>query len=541
MRPRDLARLESTAYDCLVIGGGIHGLAVAYDAASRGLRVALVEADDFGSRSLFTHHTTAIGGPGSLCAGHVGHARQAIRERRALARLAPWFLRTLPFIVGTYRSMLRNRLALRAIFKMDSWLGRHRNQGVEPELHLPAPRLVSKAVTVRLFAGVRPDNLTGGAQWYDYQVTEGDRLTLAFAAGADRAGADLANHAEAVEGIRENGRIGGMVVRDRLTGRTFNVRSRMTVNVAGSRAGEVMGMFGVRTPFPLVATSSVVTMKHASDMALGAPGTDGRMLTLVPWRGRAMIGTSQSNTTADQGDRRATATELDALVVEANRAFPALKLTRADITRAHRHDMPASAGRNGVLAVKTAPEFHDHAPSGAEGAITVIGADYTTARRVAEKATGIVAKRLGKPVPRSRTGTTVLPGAGIADHEALAIEAARTLAFDVPVPVIRHLISLYAEAAAPIIRLMFEQEAFRQPVSSTAKTVGAEVVYAIRHEMALRLPDIVVRRTGLGAAGHPGRDAIEKCGALAAAELEWDTARTAEEMAAVEAIYVLPG
>src|SRR5215210_7691066 len=137
MRQRDLTRLESGQYDLLVVGGGIHGLACAYDAASRGLRVALVEASDFGSGASFNHQKTAHGGLRSLGAGHLQRARESIRERRALARIAPWFLRPLPFLVGTYRSVTRNRLALRAGFKVDTWLGRHRNDGVEPELHLP--------------------------------------------------------------------------------------------------------------------------------------------------------------------------------------------------------------------------------------------------------------------------------------------------------------------------------------------------------------------------------------------------------------------
>ncbi len=129
------------------------GLPSRYDAASRGLRVALVEAGDFGSGASFNHQKTAHGGLRSLQSGHLRLAREGIRERRALARIAPWLLRPLPFLVGTYRSVVKNRLALRAAFRFDAWLGRHRNDGVEPELHLPAPRLVSKAATLQLFAG----------------------------------------------------------------------------------------------------------------------------------------------------------------------------------------------------------------------------------------------------------------------------------------------------------------------------------------------------------------------------------------------------
>src|SRR6185369_16733325 len=157
MRPRDLTRFDGTTYDVLVIGGGIHGLACAYEAASRGLRTALIEAGDFGSGASFNHQKTAHGGLRSLGSGHVGRAREAIRERRALARIAPWFLRPLPFLIGTYRSVTKSRLALRAAFKVDGWLGRRRNERLEPELHLPVARLVSKAATLRLFPGIREE------------------------------------------------------------------------------------------------------------------------------------------------------------------------------------------------------------------------------------------------------------------------------------------------------------------------------------------------------------------------------------------------
>ena len=215
MRPRDTDRLEADPYDLLVIGGGVYGLAIAYDAASRGLKTALIEASDFGSGASFNHQKTVHGGLRSLQSARLDRAREAIHERRALGRIAPWFLRPLPFLVGTYRSAVKSRVALRAAFRIDAWLGRHRNDGVEPELHLPRAKLISKAATLRLFAGIKPENLTGGAQWYDYQIVESERLTIAFAAAADLSRADLANYVEAVAAIKDGGRIAGMIARDR--------------------------------------------------------------------------------------------------------------------------------------------------------------------------------------------------------------------------------------------------------------------------------------------------------------------------------------
>jgi len=535
MRARDLSRFDGNIYDLLVVGGGIHGLACAYEAASRGLRVALIEAADFGSGASFNHQKTAHGGLRSLASGHLGRARESIRERRALARIAPWFLRPLPFLVGTYRSVVKNRVALHAAFKFDAWLGRTRNQGLEPELHLPTPRLVSKAATLRLFPGIRQEGLTGGAQWYDYQIVEADRLTFAFAAAAAASGADLANYIEATGVVRESGRIAGMTVHDRLSNQSFDIRARVTLNATGSRAGDVMRLFGVDRPFPLLKAMNLVTSRPASDMALAAPTRDGRMLTLVPWRGRALVGTGQSATLVGANDLAVTAAEVDALIAEANFAFPALKLTAADVTLIHRGTVPATAGNTRKPDLKASPEIIDHA----NGAVTIVGVKFTTARRVAERAIAVVARQLHRRLPRSRTTITPLPGAAIADHEALAIETARGLRMDVPLPLIRHLIALYAEGAAEIVRLVHERPELAQPLGSGIETIQAEVVYTIRREMAMRLTDVLVRRTELGSAREPAAEAVRTAARIAQAELGWDDERTALEVKDVERFYLV--
>src|SRR3954468_23989879 len=214
MRARDFESLGGTTFDVLVVGGGIHGLATALDASARGLSVALIEAGDFAAATSFNHQRTAHGGLRSLQSGRIGYARESIRERRALARIAPRLLRPLPFMIGTYRSVVKNRVALRAAFKFDAWLGRRRNDAVEPELHLPPAQLTSRAATLKLFPGVRQDGLTGGANWYDYQIVHANRLTIALGEGAEARGARLVNYAAATAAIKAHAKIAGMRVRD---------------------------------------------------------------------------------------------------------------------------------------------------------------------------------------------------------------------------------------------------------------------------------------------------------------------------------------
>jgi glycerol-3-phosphate dehydrogenase len=538
MRPRDLNRLASTSYDVLVIGGGIHGVFCAYECASRGLHVALIDGGDIGSGTSFNHQKTVHGGLRSLQTLAIRRARDAIRERRALARIAPWLLRPLPFIVGTYPSATRGRVALRAAFAVDEWLGRRRNEGVEPELHLPRPRLLSRTATLKLFPGIRQERLTGGAQWYDYQMVENDRLTFSVGAAADRAGADLATYVEARGVRRQDGRIAAIQAHDVLGGSELEIQARVVVNATGARAGEVMRMLGVNRPFPLLKAMNLVTARPAADIALAAADPRGRMLTLVPWRGKAIVGTGQSAAPVTSStDSTITAAELESFIADANHAFPALKLAPADVTLVHRGLVPAVARRDGTADLLPNSLILDHGSKGAPGAVTVVGAKYTTARAVAERVANRVGRFLGKALGRSRSATAVLPFAGIADHEALAIETGRDLGIELEVSLLRHLISRYAEGAAEIVKLIAQHPDTAAPIGPPAPTIAAEVQYVIRHELALRLSDIVLRRTTAGAAGHPGAMVLQACTQIAATELGWDSSRTSEEIAAVEAFY----
>lgn len=553
MQRRDFQALGADEFDLLVVGGGIHGLATALDGAARGLSVALIDAGDFAAATSFNHQRTAHGGLRSLQSGRIGYARQSIHERRALARIAPRLLRPLPFMIGTYRSVIRSRLALRAAFRLDRWLGRHRNDGVEPELHLPPAKLTSRAATLKLFPGVPQAQLTGGANWYDYQIVHTNRLAIAFAEGAAARGARLVNHAEAISALTDgaaggaSSRVAGMRVRDQLSGATVDVRARLTINCAGAGVNAVMAMFGVRRQVPLSKAMNLVTSKPASDIALAGPASvkdaagksapgRGRMLTLVPWHGRALIGTAHSDDFRQPSDLAVTEAEIAALIADANAAFPALALTRADVTLVHRGIVPAQRGRHGADLLST-PETFDHARDGVAGAMTVVGTKYTTARAVGAHAAALAAKALGRSTRPTDTATTMLPGAGIADHEALTIETARAVGLEVAPPIVRHLTAIYGDRCAAIVRLMAERSDWRMPLVPGRPVIGAEVIHAIRAEMACTLADVVIRRTELGAMGHPGRELVAAAAGIAAEELGWDNDRRDREIAAVDSFY----
>jgi glycerol-3-phosphate dehydrogenase len=321
------------------------------------------------------------------------------------------------------------------------------------------------------------------------------------------------------------------------TGREFEIRAALTVNAAGAAAGQIMSLFGVTRPFKLLKAINLVTSKPARDIALAAPTRAGRMLTLVPWRGIAIVGTGHSDAFVEPGPATVTEAEIASFIAEANEAFPALKLTREDVRLVHRGLVPAETNKRGKVDLRSEPEIRDHAADGAAGAMTVIGVKYTTARGVAEQAVSAASRVLGKRLPRSRTALTVLPGAGIADHEALAIETARDLHMELPLKTTRHLVTLYAEAGADIVKLIAQRPELGEPVAPGSETLAAEIVHVIRREMAVRLSDIVIRRTALGSRGHPGSEAIRGCARIAAQELGWTDADVERQVTLVEEFY----
>lgn len=492
---RDPVQLTRDSYDILVVGGGIHGLFAAYDAAARGFRTALVDRGDLGGGVSANHQRTIHGGLRALQSGDLRKTRAQILERRAWARIAPHYLRPLPFLFGTYRSLKRSRSAVRAGLKFYDFLARHRNDDVTPELHLPKGRLESAAATKRLFAGINDSGLTGGAMWYDYQTTEAERLTWAVAMAAREAGALLVNYVN-VTGPNPAGN--GARAVDTLTGASFEVQAKVIVLAAAEGLGALNAAFGLGAAPPLLRAMNLLLDRPALDMALVAPGSTGRMLTAVPWRGYVLVGTSQSDDAVAPGSK-ATPDEINSFLDEANAAFPRLKATAADIRLVQEGLVPAADTKNGLDLI---PDFDVRYDTSRPTLVTIVGAKYTTSRLAAERAINEASRHLGHTGRRCSTATQPLPHAGIADIEGQLIETARELDVTLGTPLLRHLAAWYGTEAADVLRFAWSTRWRDETVSPESPVLCAEVAYARLYAMAATVDDVVYRRTALGGTGR---------------------------------------
>lgn len=526
---REPSRLAEGTYDVLIVGGGIYGLTIAYDAALRGLRAALVERRDFGSGSSFNHHKTLHGGLRYLQSLDLGRMRMSIAERRAIARIAPTLVSPLAFVMPTGSSVTRSPLALSLAFLADRAIGAHRNDGLPPSHRLPAGRVVSHDELRTLIPEGRFPSSSRGALWYDYRIDEGDRLSMAFAHAAVRQGARLVNYVSAVEPIRENGRIAGMYVRDEVTGERLRVRASAVVNAAGANAGRLMASFGTRRAFPVLKAMNLVTSRHWTDVAVAMPGPSGRMLVALPWRGRLLIGTAHGYELSGPDDTSVDANEVELFIAEANAAFPWMELRLDDVTLVHRGVVPARHRPGHTPELLDEPILRDHAKDGAPGAISVVGVKYTTARGVAARAVDMVCRVLQCPIRASETDRRPLlePVADAAGIASSIPESANRIA------------ALYGAAAASIAAIVHEQPALGSPIAAATPVTGAELIHAVRAESALTLEDVVVRRTGLGAAGHPGPEIAARAAQILGAELGWTRERIASELEGLQEFYAI--
>ena len=533
---RDLDRLTAHTFDVLIVGGGIYGLTIAYDAAQRGLSVALVERNDFGSGSSFNHLRTIHGGLRYLQSLDIRRARESVKERRATARIAPQAVRPLPFAVPLYRSLMRGKMAMRAGFLLDRLVAADRNRGLPSSHRLPGGRVVSRSHAAQRFPGLRRQGLTGAAVFYDYVTTEPDRFTFSYALAAVEHGAVLANHVEAIAPLVDGARVTGVSARDTIGSRTLEIAARLTVNATGGRVDGLLKPLGIATGIPMLKAMNLVTRRDAGDEALGGRSSSGRNLFLVPWRDRALFGTWESDRTCEPDDTSVPERDVAAFIGELNQAFPALDLTLADVTLVHRGVVPAVVHGDRV-ALQGHEQIRDHATQGFEGLLTVAGTKFTTARGVAEKVTDSLFTKLNKKVPPCRTATTPLPGGSLRDIGLAIADARREYDEGLPTDTIPHLIAAYGSRYRDVMEIAGTRQDWRTRLAPDSPVIGAELVLAARKEMAPTLADIVIRRTPLGALGHPGDAALARAAAIVGGELGWSDERRQQEIAAVDLFY----
>jgi glycerol-3-phosphate dehydrogenase len=542
---RDLRRLADTKFDVVVVGAGFYGVAAAWDAAQRGLSVAIVDKGDIGGATSFNNFKTLHGGLRSLSALNLAQMRLFIRERRNLARIVPHLVRPLAFVVTTGRSPLRSTLAWRVLLAANDVFAKDRNDGLpDPGLHLPGGRVVSKEDALRLNPIVSPNGVTGGAIWYDYQMISSDRVTLSFLLSAVEAGASAANYVQVTRFLKRNDRVTGVRVEDTLTGESFDINGSVVVNAAGPWAPGLLDDLPPSArgapPLRLSRAMNLITRKVVHDHACGG-SVNGRFLFMVPWRDVSMLGTSHDVHDATPDQLTVSRWDLEAFLKDARDAFPLAGLTANDVRLVHRGLLPMVSGEGAHVRLVKESQVVNHARHGLSGLVSMFGVRYTTARQTAQEAVDAVFNILGyETPPPCRTAETPLAGGSINRMDTFLKAVVQRDVDGISPDTLKRIAMTYGTGYDRVLQMARDVPSLGQPLGRNCDVLGAEIHYAARNEMAVKLSDALIRRTEAGAAGHPGADAVEHAAAIMARAHAWDAARTRSEIDGVEAFFRLP-
>jgi len=526
-RAAALDAMAAEPMDVLIIGGGITGAGIARDAALRGLRVALVDKSDVAGGTSSRSSRLIHGGLRYLEHGDLRLVFEASRERRILLRIAPHLVRPLPFLFPAYRGARVPPWKLRAGLWLYDLLAAFRN--VHAHRWLGAKRVRA------LEPGLRDKDLAGAGLYYDAQ-TDDARLALATLRSAATAGALIASYTEVLALAKPDGRVAGASVRDVLTGRRLELRARVVVNATGPWVDAVRRLDEpAATPLLRLSKGAHVAVPRARignthAVTLTSP-LDGRVMFVLPWGDVSYIGTTETEETVPPERARTTGDDAVYLLRSANAFFPRARLAPHDVVSTWAGLRPLLAPDRSRSAGAVSREHR--IVESASGLITIAGGKLTTYRVMGRDVMDRVASRLRKldgrrPARAPATDELPLPGGETADLDVLV---SSTVARGVGEPTAQHLVASYGTESAAVLNLVDRQRGLGKPILEGRPEIRAEVVHAVQREMAMRLADVLIRRTHLF---HQTRGqavtATTVVADLMAPLLGWDAARRAEEI-----------
>lgn len=526
-------------YDLAVVGGGIYGAATAWEAASRGLSVILIEADDFCSGTSANSLKTIHGGLRSLQRFDFPEMREYIRERRALLRIAPHLVSPMQCVIPTYSKLSKSRLFMGLGIMLYDLIAYDRNKGLDASQRIERTRILSAEQVRKLASDLDTASITGGACWFDAQAYNSERLVLAFVMSAQRAGADVFNYVRKKDYIAEQGKIKGLTVTDHFTGQDVQINAKSVVDCCGPWAAldkDFIGTTSVaRQPKLMARAINLVLNRQLSRCALGAdtsatPDGKSRLMFIAPWRKGSIVGTWYYPQTSVDKDLTLSEDEMSQCLLEINSVFPALQLTTADVTQVHHGLQPSEAAKqeNGEPQLWRHTQIID-SNSGviSAGLFWVLGVKLTTARATAEKVINKVATYLHTEVSSSSTSVTALYGGNIKDKSRFEKECFNTLLDSLSAETITRLIKNYGSNISIIMDFCEKDSSLLQLVPGVDDTIRAELKFIIEHEMVYTLSDLLLRRTDIGSFACPESETIEYCADVMTESLHWEAQQRA--------------
>jgi glycerol-3-phosphate dehydrogenase len=518
-------RLGSEHLDVLVVGGGVTGAGVALDAATRGLKVALVEARDIASGTSSRSSKLFHGGLRYLEQMNFGLVREALRERDLmLTRIAPHLVKPVPFLYPLTHRLWERPYVGAGLLLYDT-MGGGRS--------VPGHRHLTRTGARKLAPALKRSALTGALRYYDAQADDA-RHTLTVARTAVAYGATVLNSAEVVDLVNAGERITGARVRDVETGDEVEARASVVVNATGVWTDAVQTLAGGRGQFHVRASKGVhiVVPRDRINSETGLIlRTEKSVLFVIPWTTHWIIGTTDTDWNLDLAHPAASRADIDYLLDHVNEVL-SVPLTHGDIQGVYAGLRPLLAGES----EETSQLSREHAVARPQpGLVAVAGGKYTTYRVMAADAVDMARTDIARAVPDSTTEN--IPLLGAEGYHAM-VNQAHTLAdaYGVPVWQVERLLDRYGSLTTDVLALADGDRSLLEPLDEAQEYLGVEFVYAASHEAALHLDDLLTRRTRVSIeTPRRGVAVARRVAEIVAPLLGWDAVRADGEVAAYEA------
>jgi glycerol-3-phosphate dehydrogenase len=552
---KDFLRFNDIEFDLAVVGGGIHGAILTYEAAKAGYKVALVEKGDFGHSTSANSLKIIHGGIRYLQHGDFKRMRESIISRRAMMQFAPHLVKPLACLMPTYGHGMKGRELMRIAFRVYDLISFDRNKGLPAASCLPNGGAISSSEMKWVAPGIKDEGLTGGAVWYDAIAENTERLILEYVKAAVCCGAVVANYVRATKVLELDGKAYGLKLEDQQRRLKTTLMCRAVVSAAGPWLGELGPVQGDKgTQLWATAINIVVRRRLFKKYAVGLEGytdfTDKdalikrgkRLFFFVPWRNEyTMIGTNYAPYQGPVDAFRVSREQVGLMLDDINKIYPAAGLTLADVSYFHGGLLPMDGlggkGADTVQLDKSSRIIAHRQQGGPAGLYSIKGVKYTTAPDIAHKVLGLLHK--DGYLPSIKKGAYTGRAPRRFDFGGLAKRLGSTR-YD---ELVAYLQQRYGEGWRSVLSYLWQDRCMiaDNPLYIVEKPplLLAELLYFMHEEMAVNLVDVVLRRSDIGSGGCPAPEVLQQLAAAMGAELGWSKDEEQAQVAEVMAHYAI--
>lgn len=515
-------------FDVIIIGAGVNGVGIAQEASLQGYRTLLLEQDDLCSGVSAWSGRLAHGGLRYLEHFDFALVRESLLERERLIKNAPHLARHIPWIMPVYKHSKRGAQLVRLgmiLFDLLSF-----------DKAAPRHKFLSTKKLLQYFPAIETNGLTGGFHYWDGQIELAERLCVEVALDAQAHGAEIRTHSRVEEPILNGTRVVGVRYRDTLTDEVHEVFAPVIYNVAGPWIDRVFRE-SANLPAQPRLNGGTKGSHLIVDVFPGAPKeviyyetrTDGRLILVIPWLGKYMLGTTDIRWDEDPSDARCDIGEAEYLIREVNALIPNANLTLDDIlyTYSGVRPLPYQPEKDESAVTRTHILF-DHAEHGINGLVTVVGGKLTTFRQLAEDAVANLNSRSGRKKAKSRTRNRTLPGGHFKSIETLISELELLGA---PHKVAERLAHIYGSRALGIWNIVELNDASGEIIDEQTGLTRAEIEFVLVEEFPKTLTDLMARRLILAFEKGHGLSVLDEIADIAAGELGWSAAEKSANIA----------